>query len=92
MSIATGCKVLSLLDTVDDILVQPFMPDRAVVALDVGVLLRLARLDMRQGDALFLSPFQQCMTDVFRMKRQGLTRDKVVVVLSECRHEVKKCH
>ena len=38
--------MLGLLDTVDDILVKPFMPDRAVVALDVGVLLRLARLDV----------------------------------------------
>ncbi len=45
---------------------KPLMPDGAVVALDVGVLLRLARLDVRQGDAIFLSPLQLDMADVFR--------------------------
>jgi hypothetical protein len=33
------------------------MPDRAVVALDIGVLLRLTGLDVLDGDALFLGPF-----------------------------------
>jgi hypothetical protein len=32
---------LGLLDCLKDILVEPFMADRAVVALDIGVLLRL---------------------------------------------------
>ena len=30
----------------DDILVQPFMPDRSIVALDIGILLGLAGLNM----------------------------------------------
>jgi len=35
------------------------MPDRPVVALDVGVLLRLAGLDVGQGDALLLGPVRE---------------------------------
>ena len=42
------------------------MPDCAVVALNVGVLLRLSGLDVLDGNALFLSPFQQLATDIFR--------------------------
>ena len=34
-------EVLGLLDSIDDVLVQPFVPDGAVVSLDVCVLLRL---------------------------------------------------
>ena len=58
--------ILSLLDAFDDVLVEPFMPDCAVVALDTGVLLRLAWLDVLDGDAQFLSPYQQLATNVFR--------------------------
>jgi hypothetical protein len=35
-----------------DVLVQPFMPNRAVVALDIGVLLGLAGLDVEDGNSL----------------------------------------
>lgn len=58
--------MLGLLDAIDDVLIQPFMPDRAVVALDVGVLLGLSRLNVRQGDTLLFSPIQQGLTDIFR--------------------------
>jgi hypothetical protein len=51
-----GGKVLGLLDAVDDVLVQPLVPDCAVIALDIGILLRLTRLDVRQGDAVRFSP------------------------------------
>lgn len=37
-------RVLSLLDALDEVLVQPFVPDRAIVALKEGVLLRQTRL------------------------------------------------
>ena len=53
-------------DGFDDVLVEPFMPDGAVVALDVGVLLRLAGLDVLDGDAPARSPDQQLATDVIR--------------------------
>ena len=58
--------VLGLLDGFDDVLVQPFVPDGAVVALDVGVLLGLPRLDMQDRNPLFRSPYHQLFTDVFR--------------------------
>ena len=35
-------------------------------AMDMGVLLRLAGLDVLDGDALFLFPYQQLASDVFR--------------------------
>ena len=59
-------EVLRLLDGFNDALVQPFTPHSAVVALDVGVLLRLARLDVLDGNPMFLGLFHQLFTDVFR--------------------------
>ena len=44
------------LDGFKDVEIQPFMPDRPVVALDIGVLLRLSGLDVVQGSALLLNP------------------------------------
>jgi hypothetical protein len=41
--------MLDLLDAFDDVLVEPLLPDSAVVTLDIGVLLRLAGLDMLDG-------------------------------------------
>jgi len=58
--------MLGLLDAFDDILVEPFVPDGAVVALDVGVLLGLTGLDVLDGYSQFLGPDQQLSTDVFR--------------------------
>jgi hypothetical protein len=58
--------ILCLLDAFDDVLVEPFMPNRSVVALDVGVLLWLSGLNVLDSDSLFLSPYQQLATDVFR--------------------------
>ena len=57
--------ILGLLDGFDDVLVEPFMPDGAVVALDLGVLLELAGLDVLDGNPLTRSPFHQFATDVF---------------------------
>ncbi len=58
--------ILSLLDAFDDVLVQPFVPDGTVVALDIGVLLGLAGLNVLDGNPMFLSLFHQLFTDVFR--------------------------
>ena len=41
------------------------MPERPIVALDVGVLLRLAGLDVLDGDPVLFSPLQQRAADVF---------------------------
>jgi hypothetical protein len=54
-----GGNLLRLLDAFENVQVQPFVPNRPVVALDVGVLLGLAGLDVRQGDALLLGPDRQ---------------------------------
>ena len=58
--------ILCLLDAFDDVLVEPFMSDGAVVSLDASVLLGLAGLDVLDGDAPLFGPDQQLATDVFR--------------------------
>ena len=35
-------EFLGLVDAFDDVLIEPFMPDGAVIALDIGILLRRA--------------------------------------------------
>ena len=40
------------------------MSDRPVVKLDISVPLRLARLDVSQGDARLLGPCNQSGTDI----------------------------
>jgi len=54
------------LDVFNDVLVQPFMPDRAIITLDASVLLRFSGLDVLDGNALFISLFQQLTTDILR--------------------------
>jgi hypothetical protein len=49
--------VLSLLSWFKDILVQPFVPNHAVVALVIGGLLRLARLTISVAVPRFLAIF-----------------------------------
>ena len=58
--------ILGLLDGFDDVLIQPLLPDYSVVAFETGVLLRLAGLDVQDGNPLFPSPLQQLATDGFR--------------------------
>ncbi len=58
--------ILCLLDAIDDLLIEPIMPDCAVVALDLGVLLWLAGLDFQNGDAPFLGLSWKLPTDVFQ--------------------------
>lgn len=53
------------LDAFDDMLVQPFMVDRSVVAFDIGVLLWLAWLDVPDADVVRLSPRYQLAADIF---------------------------
>ena len=57
---------MRLLDGLKDILAQPFTANCAIVALDIGVLLRLTGLYVLNGDATFLGPDQLLATDVFR--------------------------
>lgn len=57
--------LLSILNGFKNLEVKQFVRDRPVVALDIIVLLRLAGLDVGQGDVLFLGPDQQRCSDVF---------------------------
>ena len=57
--------MLGLLDAFDGVLVEPLLPDSAVTALNIGILLRLAGLDMLDGYFQFLVPDQKLTTDVF---------------------------
>jgi len=41
------------------------MADGSIVTFDVSVLLRLAGLDMLDGNPVFLSPFLQLFADIF---------------------------
>ena len=61
-----GRKVLYLSYAVEQVLLQPVVPNRAVVALDIGILLRLPGLNMLQSNATLLRPGLYCTTDVFR--------------------------
>ena len=57
---------LGMLDAVKTMQIQPFMPDRSIETLDVGILGRLARLDIQLRDLLLICPVDQSMADVFR--------------------------
>ena len=46
-------------------LIQPFVPDGSVEAFDVGILLRLARLDKERVDATLHRPGAKLMADDF---------------------------
>ena len=49
--------ISSILDAFDDVLIEPFMSDGAVVALNISVLPGLTGLDTVDGNPVFLSPF-----------------------------------
>ena len=61
----THCFVLHLLDCLEQGSGKPSVADRSVVALNVGVLLRFAWLDVLDPDALLLCPGEQRAADVF---------------------------
>jgi hypothetical protein len=58
---------LGLLYTFDDVLVKPFMPDGSVIALNVGILLGFARLDILNADMMFFCPSQQFTAYILRV-------------------------
>jgi hypothetical protein len=52
-------EVLGLLDVFNDVLIKPFVTERAVVTFNIGVLLRLSGLDVLDDNSWFFSPFFQ---------------------------------
>lgn len=59
-------SVFQLLDRLTQIVSAPLLPDGSIVALDLRVLLGLARLDMMYGHSALLSPRQERVADLFR--------------------------
>ncbi len=57
--------VLRLLNGFKDVLAQPFAANGAIVAFDIGVLLRFSRLDVFKPNTMFLSPCHQGPADIF---------------------------
>ncbi|MNL02312.1 hypothetical protein D3C87_1228130 [compost metagenome] len=58
-------KLLRLLNAFDDMLVEPFISDGAIIAFDIRILSWPARLDVRQGDVLGCSQFHPFATAAF---------------------------
>jgi hypothetical protein len=56
--------ILCFLDGFKDVLAEPFALNCAVVALDIGVLLGLAWLDVFEPNTLFFSLFHELATDI----------------------------
>jgi hypothetical protein len=74
--------ILCLPDGFDDILIKPLVPDRSVVALDLGILLGLTRLDVADADLMFFRPGQQLCANVFRPIIDTDTGATVVVTMN----------
>src|SRR3546814_8627108 len=94
----TACRlVLHLFDRVEEGAGQPGVAHGAVVALHVGVLLRLARLDVLDPDVLSFRPVQKRAADVLGAVRseehtselQSLMRNSYAVF---CLKKKKKTH
>ncbi len=58
--------LLDLFDALEVISPQPFRADSPVVSFDIGILLRLAWLDVDQADPSLFCPVLEPGTDVFR--------------------------
>ncbi len=59
-----SCLVLRLLGGFKDVLTKPMATNNTVAALDIGVLLRLPKLDVFEPNIRFLSPRHQLPTDI----------------------------
>ena len=57
--------ILHLFDASEVIAPKPFCSDSSIVAFDIGVLLRLSRLDIDQPDPCLLRPRLEPTADVF---------------------------
>jgi len=66
MSSAIVLRKLCLLDAFDNVLIQPFITNRSVIAFDVRILLRLSQLDVLDRDVALFSPIQQPAAFVLR--------------------------
>ena len=61
-----GCMISNLIRVFPVALGQPFVANSPVETFDVSILLRLARLNVLEGNTRLLSPVLNSATDVFR--------------------------
>ena len=61
-----GCKILDFIERFKQVMGQPVVAHRGVIALDISVLLRLARLDVADANAALGGPGQRHGADVLR--------------------------
>jgi hypothetical protein len=61
-----GGVILDLGDRLEQVVAEPVVAYGAVEALDVGVLLRLSRLNVIEPNAVPLRPLGQRLADIFR--------------------------
>jgi hypothetical protein len=61
-----GCKILDLIKRFKQVMGQPIVAHRAVIALDISILLWLARLDEVDANAALGGPGQGHSADVIR--------------------------
>ena len=58
------CEILNFLDGLKQVLAQPVVTHCPVIALDVGILLRLTGVDLLDAYTPPCRPVQQCCADV----------------------------
>lgn len=62
----SGGVFLDVLDAIEQVMGQPVVSHGSVIPLNIGILLRLARLNEFEVDAATLRPHSKRSTDVFR--------------------------
>ncbi len=60
------CILSDLIYRSEQVLIEPIVSDRSVLALDISVLLRLSGLDMLDSDLVPFGPSSQGLADVLR--------------------------
>ncbi len=61
-----SCLVQCLLDRFENVVAEPFTPNRVVLALAIGVMLKLSELDSFLKNTLLFGPFYELAADIFR--------------------------
>ena len=56
--------ILNLFQRFEVVLAEPFLPNSSIVALHIGILLRLTRLDIHQLNPTLCSPYLKRGTDI----------------------------
>lgn len=60
-----SCTILDIFNAIKQVIIQPVIPQRSVVTLNVGVLLRVTLLNKHELNAFIYSPGGQQTADAF---------------------------